>query len=211
MNLRQDERDLQPKGARTMGVTNATQARISVFLRIGCAVILAGLMLGVAACGQTSIPSSTQLSGQNTATSATPTSQAGATMTPKTQSSPQPPGSAGVTLTLNQRSYSIASPILVTIHNSLKNTIWAADHKTSCTMLVLERKGPSGWYSVGECTLEIATRILPIGAGTSITQRLLTYSGMVTGTYRVTLTYQLGEEGSPAGGGTVYSAEFTVA
>ena len=189
----------------------ATNVSVRVFLRIGCAMLGLAIAVSVAACGQTSIPSSGQLSGQNTVTSATPTaqSQAGATMTPKPQSSPQPPVSAGVTLTLNQRTYSAESPILVTIHNGLKSTIWAADHKTSCTVVVLERKGPSGWYSVGECTLEIMTRIIPIAAGATLTQRLNTGAGWQAGTYRAVLTYQMSEESS-AGGGTVYSPEFTI-
>jgi Bacterial Ig-like domain len=184
------------------------------FLRVGYTLIVLAIPMCVVSCGQTTISSSGQTSDTSAQTTPTQT-QAGATMTPGSNPSP---ATAGVTLTLNQQHYSADSLIIVTIHNGSQQTIWAADHQTSCTVLTLERQSQGSWYRVGQCALSTPTRVVSIGPGASLTQRLTsqqemdTGAGWQTGTYRVTLTFHLGNDSSSlAGGDTVHSAQFTIA
>lgn len=187
------------------------QRRHRRFPRWGYTLIVLVIAQALVSCGQTTrSPSGQSASGQ------TPTAgqQAGATMTPTGKPSST---ASEVTLTLDQQHYSADSLIIVTIHNGSQSPIWAADHQTSCTVLVLERLNQGSWYRVGQCATAIATRILSIQPGASLVQRLSSYqemdtgAGWQTGTYRVTLTYGMGNDASAlAGGNTVHTVEFTI-
>jgi hypothetical protein len=113
-----------------------------------------------------------------------------------------------VTLTLDKQRYGAGEAISVTIINGSSKMIWAADHQTSCTMLVVERAQDGKWEPVANCHLLTPTRLSALSTGAT-TVRLDT-SGWSTGSYRVTLSYSGGDEGQGAPGGIAHSAEFTV-
>lgn len=128
-----------------------------------------------------------------------------------------PPTTGSVTLTLDQQRYNTDSLIIVTIHNGTQHTIWAADHQTSCTVLVLERQNQGSWYRVGQCALATPTRLVSILPETSLVQRLSSYqemntgAGWLAGSYRIALTYHVGDDTSAlTGGEVIYSTAFTI-
>lgn len=186
------------------------------FARMAFAPIVLASVLVIASCGQTTTPSSRQSSieSNQTPTATSTVSQAGATVT----SGANPPPIAGsVTLTLDQQRYTAASLIIVTIHNGTQRAIWAMDHQTSCTVLVLERQSQGRWYRVGQCALATPTRPVSIQPGGSLVQRLSSYqemntgAGWQTGSYRTTLTYHVGDDTtSLTGGSVIHSTAFTI-
>jgi hypothetical protein len=113
-----------------------------------------------------------------------------------------------VTLTLDKQRYGARDTVVVTIANGLSRTIWAADHQTSCTVLVAEHAQAGAWVPVGNCRLMTPTRLTPLPAGN--TTMHLDTSAWPAGNYRITLNYNAGDEGVGGPGGTVHSAEFTV-
>jgi hypothetical protein len=113
-----------------------------------------------------------------------------------------------VTLTLDKQRYGARDAVVVTITNGSSRTIWAADHQTSCTVLVAEHAQSGGWVPVAMCRLMTPTRLTPLSAGATIVH--LDTSAWPAGSYRITLTYSAGDEGTSGPGGIVHSAEFTV-
>jgi hypothetical protein len=116
--------------------------------------------------------------------------------------------SGQVTLRLDKQRYDANNTVIVTIANGLSQTIWAADHNTGCTVLVAERTHAGAWEAMDDCHLMTPTRLMGLSPGDTIVR--LDTSGWPTGTYRITLTYNSGDEGMGGAGGVVHSAEFTV-
>jgi hypothetical protein len=126
------------------------------------------------------------------------------------------PTPSQVTLTLDNSHYARGETISVTIHNGLSTTIWATDHQTSCTVVTAEHLQDGQWQPVGDCRLKTPTILMPLPAASTTTQQLVipqsssSGSSWPNGTYRVTLGYTGGDEGSGAPGGIVHSPEFTI-
>jgi hypothetical protein len=130
------------------------------------------------------------------------------TTSPPTSSPPTSPPTSSVALQLGASSYQSSSRISVTIKNQSQQMISFADHRTSCTVLLLERQVTTSWESVAPCKLMIATRIHTLNAGESLLVELAAPSQWPTGTYRARLDYGVGSGSDmPI---IVYASEFTV-
>ena len=120
-----------------------------------------------------------------------------------------------IAVTLDKTQYASGDTISATILNGLDHTIYAADHETDCTTLVVEHQTNSGWERVGRCLLASVTRLVPFAAGSQTLVPLDNGpagnggASWGTGTYRVSLTY-LNSDSDAAAGTTVYSATFTL-
>jgi hypothetical protein len=166
---------------------------------------LSALLVG---CGQTvGFEGSSQQGTMSSATS-TSSSQHSITPSPTTAGASGQASSGKVTLTLNKQSYATGDTVSVTIHNGLTQAIWAADHKTACTVVAAERQQNGQWTAMGLCRLETPTRMAPLPAASATVQQFAT-TGWPSGTYRVTLAYG-GDEGAGGPSGVAYSAEFTI-
>jgi hypothetical protein len=152
-----------------------------------------------------------------------PSSLPASPSSPATTSIPGPsvqPTIGQVTLTLDKQHYARGETITVTIQNELSQAIWVTDHKTSCTILTAEHLQDGQWQAVGDCRLMTPTLLVPVPDHSATTEQLAVPQassaggGWPSGTYRVTLTYTGGDEGTPSPGGTsgvAHSAEFTIA
>ena len=164
---------------------------------IRCSVFflgLTGFSVLLAGCGSISQAGSAAQSADATAST---------TVTPADQVT-----SGQVTLRLEKQRYSANNTVVVTIANGLSQAIWAADHRTSCTVLVAEQAHAGAWEAVDNCHLMTATRLMALPPG--VTTAHLSASGWPAGAYRITLTYNSGDEGMGGAGGIVHSAEFTL-
>jgi hypothetical protein len=123
---------------------------------------------------------------------------------------------APVTLTPDKQRYAPGDPIFVTIHNGMSRTIWAPDHQTNCTVVLVERLENGAWSGEQNCALMRASRMVPLAAQTTIVQTLgaspgflADPSGWPAGTYRLTLSYAASDT-TITQTSVVHSAEFTV-
>jgi hypothetical protein len=96
--------------------------------------------------------------------------------------------------------------------NGLSNGIFAPDHQSNCTTVVLERWSGGTWQPQNPCQLKSPTRLIPFGPGTVTQQHLQPQGGGAapawsTGTYRVAFTYM---QNASEQGITVYSTSFAV-
>lgn len=128
----------------------------------------------------------------------------GGTGTTPTQ---QPPTSP-ITLQVGAARYQPGSTISVTIKNQSNQTVYFSDHKTNCTVLLLERQTANTWTPIAPCRLMIATRIHSLQAGDTLEVKFTTTSQWSTGSYHARLDYS-----DKAGIGntvptTVYSSTF---
>jgi hypothetical protein len=166
-------------------------------IRRGFLLALIGIGAFLAGCGRTiGSPGSPQ-------TGAFPTATPGA--------SPSETLTGGqVTLTLDKQRYLAGDTIAVTLHNGLSQTIWAADHRTDCTVVTAERQQDGQWQGLQNCRLMTPTVLVPLSAGSASVQMLSTQGPWPAGTYRVTLTYTSGDEGTGGPGGVAHSAAFTI-
>lgn len=179
-------------------------------IRLDVLAVVIGIAALLAGCGRTIGPGGSQQMG------ASPPATTGVSSSATAGTSSQAtPGTSGqrtggqVTLTLDKQRYATGDTIAVTIHNGLPQTIWATDHKTTCTVVTAERLQNGQWGAVGGCRLMTPTSMMPMPAASATVQHLSS-SGWSSGTYRVTLTYTGGDEGSGSPGGVAYSVEFTV-
>ena len=164
----------------------------------------------LAGCGQTGgSVGSPQPGASSSATSVVSSSPPSATPLPTTAGASGQQNSGQVTLTLNKQRYSPGDTITVTIHNGLSQMIWSADHKTACTVVAVERLQNGQWEVVGLCRLETPTRMVALPATSTTTQPFAT-QGWPSGTYRLTLSYGGGDEGTGGPSGVAYSVEFTI-
>ena len=118
------------------------------------------------------------------------------------------PASGQVTLTLDRQGYGARDTIVVTVENALSQTIWATDHHTNCTVLVAERNQGGAWEAVETCHSLTPTSLEPLSPGATAIQ--LNSAGWPAGAYRITLTYNGGDEGMGGPGGLAHSVEFTI-
>src|SRR5258706_14477608 len=135
------------------------------------------------------------------------TPQASSTVSQKATASGQLTGGQ-VTLTLDKQRYGARDAVVVTITNGLSRTIWAADHQTSCTVLVAEHAQAGARVPVSNCRLMTPTRLTPLSAGNTTVH--LDTSAWPPRNHRITLNFNSGDEGVGGPGGIVHSAEFTV-
>jgi hypothetical protein len=180
---------------------------IKVLVTLVCVSTLSALLVG---CGQTGDSAgSPQPGASSSATSIVSSSSPSATPSPTTAGASGQQTNGQVTLTLNKQHYSPGDTITVTIHNGLSQMIWSADHKTACTVVAAERLQNGQWEVMGLCRLETPTRMVALPA-TSATVQPFATTGWPSGTYRVTLSYGGGDEGTGSPSGVAHSVECTI-
>ena len=179
-----------------MGIRRRSQP---LMFQLAVAVTLMAISAVVAGCGAISQTGSAAEGGASSHVSASESPTA------------SPSGqliSGQVTLTLNKQRYGSPETIIVTVENGLSKTIWAADHHTSCTMLIAEHAQGAAWAAIENCHSLRPTTLAALSAGT--TSMRLDTSGWPLGTFRVTLTYSGGDEGAVGPEDAAHSTEFTV-
>lgn len=174
--------------------------RLNVLMSLLGIGILGALLVG---CGQT-VGSAGSPRLIAVSPSATPGASPSATLAPSSQHA-----DGQVTLTLDKQRYAPGGTITVTIHNGLAKAVWSADHKTGCTVLTAEHLRNGQWETAGACKLETPTRMVALSSVSATVDHLST-TGWPSGTYRISLSYNGGGEGSGGPSGVAYSTEFTV-
>lgn len=119
----------------------------------------------------------------------------------------QPP-TLPVTLQVGATSYSRGSSISVTIKNQSGQTIYFADHRTNCTVLLLERQVNGSWEPVAPCKLMIATRLHSLKTGETSTITIITSNQWPTGHFQARLDYSFKQNPGVNGPTPVYSSQF---
>ena len=125
--------------------------------------------------------------------------------------SPSPTGmppTLAVTLQVGAASYQAGSLISVTIKNQSTQAIYFADHRTNCTVLLLERQVASSWEPVALCKLMIMTRLHSLKAGEVLEVKLTTSNQWATGIYRARLDYSFKSDSGVGASTIVYSSSF---
>ena len=118
------------------------------------------------------------------------------------------PPTQPVTLHPGATSYTPGSSISVTIKNESGQAIYFADHRTNCTVLLVERQVSGAWVPVAPCKLMIMTRILSLSAGAVSNITLITTNQWPTGNYHVRLDYSFKQNIGNGGPTPVYSNMF---
>ena len=122
----------------------------------------------------------------------------------------------GVVVEVGANTYTTTSAITVAVRNQLGSDIVATDHQTSCTIVQLQIETNGSWQNQGGCSLGIATRQIPLKAGSDTAVTLTPGAGQISakpwpaGSYRVAFTYRIGAIATPGASETVYSAPFTI-
>lgn len=120
----------------------------------------------------------------------------------------------GVVVEVGAVSYATSDTIAVTVHNALGVSIIATDHQTACTIVQLQMQVNGAWQNQGGCALGIATRQVPLAAGSNTAVSVSPSAGQIkaspwpAGSYRVAFTYRA--SAATDASDTVYSAPFTV-
>ncbi len=99
------------------------------------------------------------------------------------------PPTLPVTLQVGATSYARGNTISVTIQNQSGQTIYFADHRTNCTVLLLERQASGTWEPVATCKLMIATHLHSLKAGENSTVTIVTTDQWPIGHYHARLDY----------------------
>ena len=165
--------------------------------------MVVGLCLAIGACG--------------VSTSAQPGTKAASTRI--SSLTPFPSASAGVALTvtpvhgvvtvsLDKAHYHSGDLAIVTVTNGLAQSISTTDHKSSCSIVQLEQQVNGSWQAVEPCRLQTPTLVVDLAKGSVTEQKIGIPS--TPATYRVTLSYTGGDEGTGGPGGIAHSAEFTM-
>ncbi len=175
-------------------------------------LLLTGL---ISACGHATSPSSA-----GAVRSSTPRILTGGTMPTSTATvgdASAHTAAGPVTITLAKSHFGSQDPLLATIHNGLKASIWIEYHQSGCTPLAVEVLDGGTWNAVGLCTLPGPAKIVEIPAGSvsaqyvSYPQEIDTGAGWAPGTYRVTLTFALSASGVGSSTASMaYSTNFTI-
>jgi hypothetical protein len=122
----------------------------------------------------------------------------------------------GVVVEVGKPSYATTETIAVTVRNALSASIIATDHQTACTIVQLQIESNGAWQNQGGCALGIATRQVPLAAGSVTPVSVDPAAGQIkarpwpAGSYRVAFTYRTGDIATPSPSVTVYSPIFTV-
>jgi hypothetical protein len=159
-------------------------------LRIQRALVISGVLaaLGLlAGCGQNFPVGAANPSPAPTSSSFSPTASAASTVT-----------GGPITLRTDALLYQPGDPIVVTLSNGSKQTIYFPDHQTNCTVVLLQRlqvqplAEQGGPTAINPCPLAIPTRIHSLGPGQ---RRVVTLvapkGGWPVGRYLATLNYWL--------------------
>jgi hypothetical protein len=178
----------------------------------GCALVVL-----LAGCGVTTAGGAGGTSSATNPASATASASASAATATATASG----ATAGVvTLAIAASQYSAADPIVVTIRNG-GATIFAEQHNTSCSLILLERLVNGAWQPVYPCINGFPhPTVGQVAAGSAVVVQIVpvvTGDAEATGgtrwqagTYRATLTYTTSQTASFNQGTTIYSATFAV-
>lgn len=118
------------------------------------------------------------------------------------------PPTLPVTLQVGAASYARGSSISVTIQNQSGHTIAFADHRTNCSVLLLERQTSGSWQPVAPCKLMIATHLHFLKAGETSVITILTSDQWPTGYYHARLDYSYQSDTGVQGLTPVYSQQF---
>ena len=185
-----------------------------VVLAVGCAlvVLLAGCGVtttGAGDAGPASSPTANPATASASASAATATATAsGAT-------------SGAVTLSVGAGQYSASDRVVVTIRNGGDTTIFAQQHNTSCSLILLERLVNGAWQPVYPCNDGFPhPTVGEIAAGNAkVVQLVPIVTGNAegiggqwqAGTYRAALSYVTSQTASFNQGTIAYSGIFTVA
>ena len=122
----------------------------------------------------------------------------------------------GVVVEVGAASYATTDTIAVTVRNELSVSILATDHQTSCTIAQLQIEVNGVWQNQGGCAMGVATRQVPLAAGSATAVQLAPGAGQISakpwpaGSYRVAFTYVAGSQATAGASQTVYSAPFIV-
>ena len=183
-------------------------------LALECALVVLLAGCGVTAADRAGSASN---AATNSATATASASAAAATATATVSRA----ASGVVALTVGTGQYSASDHIVVTIHNGANTTIYAQQHNTSCSVILLERLVNSAWQPVYPCNNGFphptvsqipaggaqAVRLVPIATGDSEA-----IGGVwQAGTYRAALSYVTSQTTSFSQGAIAYSGTFAVA
>jgi len=166
--------------------------------------LVVGLCLTLGACGvsvTTSQPGTTAASTRSITLTPIPNATADAARTAT-------PVRGVVTIRLDKSRYHAGELALVTVTNGLAQSISTTNHKSSCSIVQLEQKVNGSWQAVDPCHLQTPTLVVELAKG-SVTELKIGIPN-TPATYRVTLSYTGGDEGTGGPGGIVHSAEFTM-
>jgi hypothetical protein len=166
-------------------------------------VLVVGLCLALGACG---VSTSAQPGAEAASTrtiSLTPFPSATAGAAPKVT-----PVTSLVTISLDKAQYHSGDLAIVVVTNGLAHSISTTDHKSSCSIVELEQQVNSSWQAVEPCRLQTPTLVVELAQGSVTEQKIAIPS--TPATYRVTLSYTGGDEGTGGPGGIAHSAEFTI-
>lgn len=186
-------------------------------LPFACALV-ASLVALLAGCGVTTtggVGTSSTASNAATATVSASASAAAATATASGAAA------GAVTLSVGASRYAASDRIVVTIHNGGDTSIYAEQHNTSCSLILLERLVNGAWQPVYPCNNGFphptvsqlaagstqAVQLVPIVTGDAAAAG----SEWQAGTYRAGLSYVTSQAASFSQGTIVYSGTFAVA
>ena len=127
-----------------------------------------------------------------------------------TPSPTEGPPTLPVTLQVGATSYAPGSTISVTIKNQSGQTVYFADHRTNCTVLLVERQVSDSWVPVAPCKLMILTRIHSLNAGAVSEVTIITTNQWPTGNYHARLDYSFKPNTGNGGPTPVYSNMFNL-
>lgn len=124
----------------------------------------------------------------------------------------------GVRVEVGASTYGPSDTILVIIHNDLGAEIMATDHQTSCTIVQVQTQVNGAWQDQGGCSLGLATKRIPLAAGSSTQVQVPPSAGpgqaaarsWPIGAYRIVFTFEAGPTSSPGQSTTIYSMTFSV-
>lgn len=188
-----------------------------VLLALGCALVVL-----LAGCGVTTAGSLEDTSGASSTTTNAATATASARASAATATTKASGATSGaVTLSVGAGHYSTSDRVVVTVRNIGDTTIFAQQHNTSCSLILLERLVNGAWQPVYPCNdgfpHPTVGEITP--GSTKIVQLVPIVTGNAeaiggqwqTGTYRAALSYVTSQTASFSQGTVVYSSTFAVA
>ncbi len=184
-------------------------------LALGCVLVFILASCGVTTHGAAGGPPSA-------ASPATATAVASAPVATTTEGTTSGATGGAVTLSVGGARYATSDRILVTIHNAGGTTIYAQQHNTSCSMILLQRLSGGVWLPVFPCVNGLphptvgrvapgsafGVPLVPVVTGDAEGTDGVTWP---VGTYRAALHYTTSQTASFGQGTTVYSATFSVA
>jgi hypothetical protein len=103
-------------------------------------------------------------------------------------------------------------PLNVYAGNGLDRSIYAADHRSGCSIFTIERWVSAAWRPVAMCLLDSPTRLVDIPSLTSNFAQIKPEVGATwpTGVYRAAFAYHVGLASDSTAETVVYSTPFTI-